>query len=196
MTRQLYPPKYHQALELVAHLFDGHRREVTGTPYLVHLVSVCHIVRQLTDDEDVYLAALLHDVLEDIPSDIYSPEQMEADFGPRVLDIVRYVSHNAEKYGVKESREIYLKQILSGPIETCLVSGADMMHNAIDEIECFDKTPELSKSARGGPKAEVRDWFYAERFKIFRARLGPDHMLIRELEPIMKRFHEVSQQII
>ena len=97
--------KYKTALELVAVLFRNEQRLLSGLPYIVHLVGVSYIVGRATDDEDVIVAALLHDVLEDISPDRYSESDMRRDFGDRITDIVKTVSHDERKYDKELARK-------------------------------------------------------------------------------------------
>ncbi|MGH7238126.1 MAG: HD domain-containing protein, partial [Candidatus Saccharimonadales bacterium] len=140
-SNKLLSAKYLYALELVARLFSEHKRAIGGVPYITHLVAVCHIVEQLTDDENVHLAALLHDVLEDIPASQYGVVEMKVDFGAEVLQIVQTVSHDDARYGKDEARRRYLQQLEFGSLNACLVSGADMLDNGTDLIYWYEREP-------------------------------------------------------
>lgn len=67
-----------------------------GTPFIVHPATVAAIVSQVTDDEEIIAAAWLHDVIED--TDI-TYEQLDADFGRRIADLVMEVTHEVHKNG-------------------------------------------------------------------------------------------------
>ena len=70
------------ARELHKHQFrkDGVR------PYFVHLEDVARRVAQVTDNEDVIIAAFIHDGPEDIPG--YTVAMVGERFGPHVADAV------------------------------------------------------------------------------------------------------------
>lgn len=187
--------QYKKAVELVADLFRDVQREVTGLPYIVHLVGVSYLVSKITDDEDVIIAALLHDILEDVPSDRYSERQMRDDFGDKVTNIVKTVSHNDAKYGKQESRQRYLDQIKSGSIEACMVSTADLLHNATDVAYIYQNNPEGIKAKFGGKNVELRAWFWHERLNILSDRLGSDNLLIRQLQDKMTELDKVHAEI-
>lgn len=88
---EILTPRLTQALNVATRVHDGHYRKATDIPYTSHLFGVMYLASKqgLSADveEDVLIACLLHDTLEDVPEK-YTAEQMEADFGPRVLDIV------------------------------------------------------------------------------------------------------------
>src|SRR5687768_15829819 len=90
-----------KAITKAAWAHRGQTRKDGKTPFIVHPFRVATIVSNYSDDEDVIVAALLHDVLEDAP-DEYSASQIEADFGAKVLDYIKGVS---EDTSAKDWRE-------------------------------------------------------------------------------------------
>jgi (p)ppGpp synthase/HD superfamily hydrolase len=67
---------------------DAHKgqvRKYTGEPYVAHPFSVAGLVSSVTDDEEMVMAALLHDVVEDTAVKI---EAIDGIFGERVASLV------------------------------------------------------------------------------------------------------------
>ena len=196
MANELLSTRYLYALELTAQLFDGRKREVAGMPFVTHLFGVAHIVQQLTDDEDVHIAALLHDTLEDIPAEDYSAEQMQADFGLKILKLVQTVSYDEVRYEKDESRRQYVRQLEAGAKEACLISGADMLHNGRDFIYWYQQNPQALAAAFGGERAKRRAWFWHERMAVIESRLGADYSLVRELHGMFRKLDPIHQKIM
>lgn len=92
---------------------DGHYRKGSGVPYISHPMSVMLIAASMTNDEDVLLAALFHDILEDVPKN-YSREQMENEFGPHVVEIVEGVTKDSSLPSWQERADAYLEQLSRG----------------------------------------------------------------------------------
>lgn len=184
--KKLITSRYIDALELVARLFASHQRDMGDVPYVAHLFGVCHIVQQLTDEEDVYIAALLHDVLEDIPAADYSVDQMQKDFGPRVVDIVQTVSIDDSQKSKIEARQKYLQNLKTGPVEACLVSGADLLYNGKDILNWLERQPSKARQVFGGERWARMKWFGGERLKIINSKLGENNLLVCELETMLK----------
>lgn len=184
-----------KAINLVADLFRHETRKGTGLPYVVHLFSVYTIITKVTDDKEVQIAGLLHDVLEDIPDDKYSAEDMQRDFGRRVRQLVETVSHYEDKYGYEPSRQMYIEQIQAGPEEACIISGADLLHNSKDMLIAYEKNPDTARKYFG-KNAKPRDWFYQKRLEVIKDRLGSDNILVRELEPVLVGVHDVHRAIM
>lgn len=196
MDTNVHSLKYKQAVETVAELFRQEVRLITGTPYVVHLVGVSHVTRTASDDEDVWIAALLHDVLEDIDPSVYDEARMRAEFGDKITDIVKTVSHDDAKYDKQKARELYLEQLETGTIEACIVSAADLLHNAQDIVYLYGVMPDKVASEFGGGRANRRRWFWGERYKILCQRLGEDHVIVSELGPLLDRLEEIHTEIL
>ena len=68
------------------HCGIGQLRKGSGQPYIVHPVAVAKIVATVTDDRDMILAALFHDLIEDVfPVTREDPVAIANRFGDRVL---------------------------------------------------------------------------------------------------------------
>ena len=60
-------PLYEKAVVFAAIAHQGARRKGSRIPYLSHPIEAAAIVSELTDDEELIAAAVLHDVVEDTP---------------------------------------------------------------------------------------------------------------------------------
>ena len=60
-------PLYEKAVVFAAIAHQGARRKGSRIPYLSHPIEAAAIVSELTDDEELMAAAVLHDVVEDTP---------------------------------------------------------------------------------------------------------------------------------
>jgi len=67
----------------VAHM--GQTRKYTGEAYITHPIEVASIVSSITSDQEMIIAALLHDVVEDTSHTI---EDIRRDFGEAVASLV------------------------------------------------------------------------------------------------------------
>ncbi len=102
------------------------RKGINETPYISHLFAVSMILKSVTDDEDIIIAGLMHDSLEDVPD--YTYDMLIKDCGPRVADIVLGVTED-KKLSYKDRKVSYLKNLKTGKVESVLVSLADKLHN-------------------------------------------------------------------
>ena len=129
---EILTPRLTQALNVATRAHDGHYRKATDIPYTSHLFGVMYLTSKqgLSADveEDVLIACLLHDTLEDVPEK-YTAEQMEADFGPRVLDIVLGVTKDGTLGDWQERSDAYLAHLREASYESVVVSACDKLHN-------------------------------------------------------------------
>ena len=126
-------PRFDDAMVFAAH---AHRRQVrknTGdVPYISHLMSVAALVLEAGGDEDLAIAALLHDAAEDQGGEEMLMRIRER-FGPRVERIVRGCSDTFElpKPPWTERKLAYLAHLRDeADLDICMVSAADKIHNA------------------------------------------------------------------
>ena len=68
-------PLYEKAVVFAAIAHQGAHRKGSRIPYLSHPIEAAAIVSELTDDEELIAAAVLHDVVEDTPVTLEEVEQ-------------------------------------------------------------------------------------------------------------------------
>ncbi len=83
--------KIHEAICLIATAFEGQTRKCESYPAVFHSLEAGYIAQTLTEDEDVVVATLLHDTVEDAG---YTLTEIEARFGARVAQLVKGESEN------------------------------------------------------------------------------------------------------
>lgn len=100
-----------------------------GRPYILHPL---HVMLQM-DGEAEMMAAVLHDVLED--SALTLEVLRDEGFPPAVLEVVRLLTHDAEKTSYQE----YVRRLRPNPIAV-KVKLADLRHNM--DIRRMDRVEE------------------------------------------------------
>lgn len=140
--RLLKPPqkimlsqKFHNALDYVRIIHGEHTRKGTDVPALSHLLGVAALVLEYGGDEELAIAALLHDAVEDCGG-LFRLHDIRKQFGDRVGDIVFSCSDSlAEEPGAKEAwwvRKVKYVEHISMPgmnADAALVSCADKLNN-------------------------------------------------------------------
>ena len=77
--------KVDKAITFAAKKHANQKRKGFNQSYMYHPLEVLSLVTLLTDDEDVWCGALLHDTVEDTDTTI---EEVRSEFGDRVADMV------------------------------------------------------------------------------------------------------------
>lgn len=98
-------PSLFNALEYAAVAHDGQKRKDNFTPYIVHPFAVGMILLQYGFSEEVVIAGILHDVVEDT---IYSLTDIQEKFGEKISHIIDGVTENKKIISQKERFEYYL----------------------------------------------------------------------------------------
>jgi (p)ppGpp synthase/HD superfamily hydrolase len=128
--------KFDRALLYATHIHGGQVRKGTSTPYIAHLMAVAATVLEYGGDEDLAIAALLHDSVEDQGGKARL-EDVRNRFGERVAKIVKACSDSLadtakgeRKAGWQERKEAYLAHLQTVDEDVLRVSLADKVHNA------------------------------------------------------------------
>jgi len=122
-----------------AHEQQQQHRKGSDIPYIIHPVGVMMIASNVTADEDVLIACLLHDVLEDVDTSIYGEVEMRHDFGDRVVSIVKDVTNDATKSDWHERSRAYLNHLeYEASDEAVIVSASDKIHNLLSVLADYD----------------------------------------------------------
>jgi len=114
----------------------GQKRAFVGLPYFTHPKAVARVIEELTNNETMVCAALLHDVLEDTAT---SESELMNEFGPAVFFLVKELT-NDKAEARKVGKTNYLSQkMLAMSADALTVKLADRCNN-IQYIES-DKVP-------------------------------------------------------
>ncbi|AKF27310.1 guanosine polyphosphate pyrophosphohydrolase [[Brevibacterium] flavum] len=163
-------PRLRKAMNTAAWAHRHHVRKGGGIPYVSHLYSVMYLLASVTNDEDVLIAGLLHDTLEDVPEE-YNSAQLEADFGPRVRGLVEELTKQPLK-SWKARADAYLLHLSAGAsLEAVLISTADKLHNLMSILDDLEIHGE-DLWQRFNASKEQQIWWYSEVYQISLQRLG------------------------
>jgi len=127
----LLSPRFERALLLANRLHARQKRKGTDVPYVAHLMTVAGMVLEAGGDEDMAIAALLHDAVED-QGGLPTLRMIRKKFGKRVADIVAGCTDSdaVPKPPWRQRKETYIAHLRHAPPEVRLVSASDKLHNA------------------------------------------------------------------
>lgn len=162
--------RFEQALLFAIRKHAGQTRKGTPIPYIAHLLGVAGLVLEAGGDEDLAIAALLHDVVEDCGG---APmlREVRRHFGKRVAHVVAGCtdSDTYPKPPWRGRKERYLKHLQTADADVRLVSAADKVHNARAILTDYREIGEPIWERFQG-KREGTLWYYRELVKEFRRR--------------------------
>src|ERR1700680_3240061 len=180
-------PRFLRAFFFAAEKHKGQTRKASTIPYIAHLMGVASLVLEFGGDEDLAIAALLHDVVEDCGG---APmlKEVRRRFGSRVAKIVDGCtdSDTDPKPPWRERKETYIRHLKSADAETRFVSAADKLNNVRSILADYREVGE-SIWARFNGGREGTLWYYRSLLEQFLQRkpnrlIGELELAVRELE--------------
>jgi (p)ppGpp synthase/HD superfamily hydrolase len=153
-------PRFRRAFEFAAEKHKGQTRKASTIPYIAHLMGVTSLVLECGGDEDLAIAALLHDVVEDCGG---APmlQEVRRKFGQRVAKVVDGCT-DADTYPKppwRERKEKYIQHLKKADADTRLVSAADKLNNVRSIISDYRAIGESVWSRFNGGR-EGTLWYY------------------------------------
>jgi (p)ppGpp synthase/HD superfamily hydrolase len=183
-------PRFERALLLAIRKHSGQTRKGTAAPYISHLLSVAGLVLEAGGDEDLAIAALLHDVVEDCGG---APmlQEIRRRFGKRVAHVVDGCTDTdaCPKPPWRQRKENYLKQLRTANADVRLVSAADKLHNARSILADYREIGEPVWERFQG-KREGTLWYYRALLDEFRHNKA--NPLINQLERVVIELEAVA----
>ncbi len=127
-----------QAFAMARELHKDQYRKNIPTPFISHPMTVASLVLENSDDEDLVIIALLHDVVEDAGG-LPTLARVRAQFGDRIADGVLWLTDSTDridnlegdaKRDDKRKRNLnYIQKMLECPEEVLIISCSDKIAN-------------------------------------------------------------------
>ncbi len=190
----MYSYRIEQAIRAASVLHkDQLRKGSMPFPYITHLMATAFTLLDYTKDEDVIIAALLHDAIEDTD---YTIDELQEDFGGKVREIVEAVTEpkrdGEKKLTWREQKMTYVRQLKKAPEEALLVAAADKIHNFRTVVE--DYTESYDRYVKDfGKNFDDRLEVYQEISDIINNRL--DSPIKDEFNHVFAEFREFLYRI-
>jgi (p)ppGpp synthase/HD superfamily hydrolase len=179
--------RFDLALQFASGLHHSQCRKGTPVPYISHLMAVSALVLEAGGDEDLAIAALLHDAVEDQGGQP-TLQTIRRMFGDRVANVVMECSDTDRE---RERKEQYLAHLLSASTDALLVSIADKLHNARSILADYRRHKE-NLWMRFTAGKEEQFWYYGELVKVFTQR-RPEDSLVTEFTRVVKELKNLDQ---
>lgn len=179
-TDLLLSERFTKAVDYARQLHTEFRKG-TRIPYMAHLLGVASLVLSEAGGkvpviEDMVIAALLHDTVED-HGGRRTLHEVEARFGANVARMVEGLSDTLaedhdKKEGWEQRKETYLTRLKVEPLDVLVISVADKLYNSkaiLDDLRDPKVGAEVWKRFKRGPKEQL--WYFHSLLEIFEERL-------------------------
>jgi (p)ppGpp synthase/HD superfamily hydrolase len=122
--------KLQKAFDFVKERHKDQKRKFTSKPYLEHLEDTANLLWEINESAgtDVFIAALLHDVVEDTETELKEVGQL---FGGVVMRLVEELTSDKEKQNII-GKSIYLTEKINEMSETAFtIKLCDRLSNVV-----------------------------------------------------------------
>jgi guanosine-3',5'-bis(diphosphate) 3'-pyrophosphohydrolase len=174
-----------RAFEFSARAHDQQKRmHPENTPYISHPYAVAMILSKAGYSEDVVIAGLLHDVIEDTT---FLAHQIQEEFGDKVLSLVLDVTEDKE-LPYRERKQGYIDHLKVASEEACAISAADLLANRGNTLLALQEGREFWKvlNHKSADEMIAKDM---ERIGIIKSKVN--NVLTEELEQVIEEIKEL-----
>lgn len=197
-TQLCLTSRFTAAVDYARHLHIETRKG-SDIPYMAHLLGVASLVMGETGHapvavtEDMVIAALLHDTVEDHGG---APRlrDIEHNFGAKVARLVEGMTDSLaedphDKAPWEQRKQAYVNRLAEEQLDVQLISAADKLYNARTILDDYrhigKKVWERFKRGR-----DQQLWYYGELLRVFRGH--PTNRIVDELERVVNQLKEIT----
>jgi len=154
----IYTNKIQKAIHFSIEVHELNRqtrqlRKGKKVAYITHPLTVGLILPLTGASEEVMIAGILHDTIEDCePHGSVTKEMIEEKFGQKVADLVYAVTEKDKELPWHERKELALEEIQSFSHEVLLVKSADIISNNTELIGDYEADGEKTFLRFNAPK--------------------------------------------
>ena len=172
-----------QAIQVAAAAHGDQKRKGTDIPYITHPFMVAMTLSQAGYPEDVVVAGVLHDTIEDTDLTL---DDIKSRFGKRVADIVQGCSEEDRTLSWKARKQHTIDYLKTAPIEVRAASCADKLDNAMSMLADYREMGE-SLCDRFNTGKKEQEWYYRGLVTGLCNRL--------DQEPLGSIFHQLKDTV-
>jgi (p)ppGpp synthase/HD superfamily hydrolase len=190
--------RFTSAIEYARHLHIE-RRKGTGIPYMAHLLGVAALVMAeaghaaILVTEDMVIAALLHDTVED-HGGLVRLEDVKQNFGANVARMVEgltdsFVEDSSNKRPWRERKEAYIERLRGEPPDVQLISAADKLYNAKAILDDYRVIGARVWDRFKRPRKDQL-WYFNAVLSVFKA--SGENRTVNDLERVVAELTQLS----
>jgi len=156
VIREVLPEMMVRAINVAARAHRNQNRKSEDLPFITHPFAVGVILARAGCSEEVIVAGILHDTVEDTPMTL---EDIRREFGERVASIVESASEPDRSLPWEERKSHTVESVKTAPLEVKMVVCADKLHN-VRTIEGSMKEIGDGVWSRFRRGKEQQEWYY------------------------------------
>lgn len=185
----IFSERLQSAVRLAVAAHADQTRKGNDVPYIVHPLSVALILARSGAEEDVVIAGLLHDTVEDSGGAV-TLSMIQAQFGAAVAELVGHATERDKSLSWAERKTQALAHIYEMPHGALLLKSADTLANLSDLGADLRQGGEEVWQRFNAPKEEqvARYQKLVEAFK----NVWPENPLLPEIERAVSKLGTIE----
>ncbi|MEI7688702.1 MAG: HD domain-containing protein [Candidatus Nomurabacteria bacterium] len=172
-------------------IYQKQKRKGKDVPYITHPLTVGLILAAAGSKEDVIVAGILHDTIEDsIDEKKVSKEMIVERFGENVYNLVLSVTEQDKSLSWKERKAEALEHVKTFSHDSLLLKSADIIANVSETLVDYKKEGEEIFKKFHAPKEKIID----SHIKMINAILNkwPLSPLAADLKELLDKLKSIS----
>jgi hypothetical protein len=167
------------------------KRKGKDIPYIVHPLGLGLILSRSGASEEVIIAGILHDTLEDsIANKKVTYETLVEEFGKHVADLVLSVTEQRKDLSWEVRKQEALEHVKKFSHGSLLVKSADVINNASELLEDYEKMGDSAFDRFNAPKDKLLKQYASLIGAILEA--WPESNLASDLQYIKNGLEKIS----
>ena len=163
----LNTPLQESAYRFAKECHKGQFRKGSPRPYINHCTEVARILNKFGYSEEIIVAGLLHDTVEDTEVTL---EDLRREYGEEVSNLVKYVTETRTPGLSWTKRKVmYIKNLTDAPEGSVVVSAADKLHNVTEMLQDWLKVGD-AVFLRFSEGKEKQKWFHRSLSEVYFVR--------------------------
>jgi len=137
-------------------IYQKQKRKGKDVPYIVHPLTAGLILAAAGANEDLIVAGILHDTIEDsIDEKKVTKEMIVERFGEKVYELVLSVTEQDKELPWEERKAQALEHIKTFSNDSLMLKSADLLSNVSEIIDDYKKEGEEMFNKFNAPKDKV-----------------------------------------
>lgn len=161
--------------------------------YITHPLTVGLILAKAGASEEVVIAGILHDTIEDSHDDHkVTKSDINVHFGPEVAELVASVSETGKSLTWAERKAEALEHITHFSNDSLLVKSGDILSNTTELIQDYEEHGESVFERFNASKEDILNHYLLAITAILKK--WPEIPLSEDLQDVAQKLHSITSQ--
>ena len=180
----------HKSIIFAAEAHNGQLRKGTQLPYIIHPMEVAQILSYIHAPEEVIIAGILHDVLEDTA---VTYQDLADQFGDNVATLVSKCTNVCSGPWRVRKQHIVTKLQTTKNQNAALILCADKISNLRSIVYDVKNVKQAIWGRFSAPKEDVL-WYYGQLDKVITVKPGLPTYLVQEYATLFNDLQETLKE--